>query len=253
MCAKPLFFALLITAALPLRAYAAFDWSLYAQLLQTYVTPGTKDGVAVNLVNYAGLKNDAMFPELLGELRDYDPMQLTTKKQREAFYINAYNILALSEITNHWPVKSIKDIGDPLHDAWHVIVMQNMDGELSLKGIREKELMPIGDLRALFAINCTSVSGPDLRRQPYEAATLNRQLNAQVRRFLSRTDKGLRISHHTAHLSLLFDRYQDDFARLGGVRKFIHHYLPHIKVDNYLPDMHFDWHINSQSASPKNS
>lgn len=243
-----LIFALIIAIALPLKAYAAFDWSLYAQLLHRYVKPGTKDGIAVNLVNYAGLKNDPMFPQLLGQLRAYDPMLLTTKKQREAFYINAYNILSLAEITRSWPIKSVKDIGDPLHNAWHAILLQNMNGRFSLKGIREKELVPLGDPRALFAINCTSVSGPDLRRQPYEASKLNQQLNDQVRRFLSRTDKGLVVRYGNAHISQLFIRYHDDFNQLGGIKHFIHRYLPHIKAVHYLPNLPYDWSINDNSV-----
>ena len=245
MYAKRLLFALLILVVLPQPAQAAFDWSLYASLLNNYVTPGVKDGVAVNLVDYAGLKNDPMFSQLLADVRDYDPTLLTTPAQRKAFYINAYNLLSLEVVTDHWPVKSIKDIGNPLQNAWDEILLQNMDGRFSLKGIREKVLMPMGDLRVLFAIDCNSVSGPNLRREPYEAARLDKQLDDQVRQFLSRTDKGLKIQDGTAHLSLLFDRYQDDFAEYGSVPGFIHRYLPHIKAQHFVSDLHYDWRLNN--------
>lgn len=244
MHARRLFFVLLILVALPASAQAAFDWSLYATLLNNYVSPGTRNGVAVNLVDYAGLKNDPLFSQLEGEVRDYDPMLLTSRAQRKAFYINTYNILALGVVINHWPVKSIQDIGNPLQNAWDEILLQNENGRLSLKGIRDKVLMPMGDLRVLFAINCNSVSGPDLRRQPYEASTLNKQLNAQVRRFLSRKDKGLVVRHDTAHISQLFDRYKVDFDFYGSVKDFIRHYLPNIKAQHFAPDLRYDWHLN---------
>lgn len=247
MTARRLFFVLLILAALPQPAQAAFDWSLYASLLHNYVSRGTKDGIAVNLVDYAGLKSDPMFSQLSGEVRDYDPALLATPKQREAFYINVYNILSIEEVIDHWPVKSIKDIGNPLQDAWDEILLQNMDGRFSLKSLREKVLMPMGDLRVLFAIDCNSVSGPNLRGKPYTAARLDEQLDDQARQFLSRTDKGLVIRNGTAHLSLLFDRYQDDFAMYGSVEGFIHRYLPDIKAQSFVPDLHYDWKLNSLS------
>lgn len=148
-------------------------------------------------------------------------------------------------IVNNYPVKSIKDIGNSLQSAWDEVLLQNTDGEYSLKQIRTKVLVPMGDLRVLFAIDCDSVSGPDLRLRPYEASTLNKQLNDQVRRFLSRTDKGLVIRRGTAHISRLFDRYQNAFDEWGGVKHFIHGYLPDIKATRFAPDLPFDWKLNN--------
>ena len=239
-----LLFVLICLVVVPLRAYAAFDWSLYGSILKEYVTPGTRDGVKVNLVDYAGLKSDPMFTQLLGEMRDYDTMLLTNRKEREAFYINAYNMLSLEVVASHWPVKSIKDIGNPLQNAWDEILLQNMNGQFSLKGIREKELVPMGDLRALFAIDCVAVGGPNLRRVPYKASMLDAQLNDQVRQYLARRN-GLQLRNGTAHLSLLFDRYQDAFVEWGGVKAFVQRFRPGLKPARYIPDLPYDWNINA--------
>ena len=37
--------------------------------------------------------------------------QLDNRQAKLAFYINAYNILAIKMALDNWPVKSIKDIG----------------------------------------------------------------------------------------------------------------------------------------------
>lgn len=244
MNAGRVLFVLICLAVLPLRAHAAFDWGLYGSLLKTYVTPGTRDGVRVNLVDYAGLKADPMFSQLLGEMRAYDTLLLTNRKEREAFYINAYNMLSLEVVASHWPVKSIKDIGNPVQNAWDELVLQNMNGQFSLKGIREKELVPMGDLRALFAIDCVAVGGPNLRRVPYEASTLDAQLNAQVRQYLA-SRKALQLRNGTAHLSILFDRYQNAFDEWGGVKAFLQRFRPGLKATRYVPDLHYDWNINA--------
>ena len=244
MNTRRLLFVVICLAVLPLRANAAFDWSLYGSILKEYVTPGTRDGVKVNLVDYAGLRQDPMFTQLLGEMRDYDTMLLTTRKQREAFYINAYNMLAMEVVASHWPVKSIRDIGNPVQSAWDEIVLQNMNGQFSLKDIWKKELVPMGDPRALFAIDCVAVDGPNLRLKPYRAATLDAQLNDQVRRYLA-SGKALHVKNGTAHLSLLFDRYQDAFDQSGGVKAFLQRFLPGLKATKYVSDLRYDWKINA--------
>jgi len=220
------------------------DWSLYDRMLKTYVKPGHIDGVATNLVDYAGLADDPMFPQLVGDVRAFDPMLLSGDKERLAFYINAYNILALQVALDHWPIKSMKDIGGSLQNAWTAFVINNFDGKMSLDDIEQKELMSTGDPRVHFAIHCNAVSGPDLRREPYRAATLDRQLDDQVRRFLS-SRKALVVGDHKVNVSHLFSRYEDDFSQQGGIAKFIHKYRPQVDTALLEADLPYDWKLNN--------
>ena len=87
------------------------DWPLYDEVLIEHVHPGVKDGLAVNLVDYPALKADPQFKELVGIIRHFPVETLDGKKEKLAFYINAYNVLTIRLILDHWPVKSIKDIG----------------------------------------------------------------------------------------------------------------------------------------------
>ena len=228
------------------------DWSLYAGVLRDYVVPGEKDGIRVNLVDYAGLADDPAFSELVGDIRAFDPGQLSGDKERLAFYINAYNILALQLVLDHWPVKSMKDIGNVLQDAWHVILLDNRDGRMSLDDIDRNMLMPIGDRRVHFAIDCDAVSGPNLRREPYRAATLDAQLDAQVREFLAQKDKGLVVRNGKGHISHLFARYRDYFDGVGGIAHFIRRYRPDLAPAGLEADIPWDWALNSQEPASSN-
>ncbi|MGF2075840.1 DUF547 domain-containing protein, partial [Enterococcus casseliflavus] len=68
--------------------------------------------------------------------------------------------------------------------------------------------------RVHMALVCAAVSCPKLRNQPYEGATLNSQLDSQVRDFL-KDPRHFRIdrTRETVHVSEIFRWYEGDFAR----------------------------------------
>lgn len=238
-----LFFLILV----PQFAWAdAPNWDLYDSLLSEYVTPGTKDGVKLNMVDYEGLQTDPMWPVLVGQVRAMDVKDLKTKKQRMAFYINAYNILTIQLIMDHWPVKSIKDIGNLLVGPWDITMMDNFDGKLTLDDIEHQILRPMGDPRIHFAINCASVSCPDLRREAYRADKLDAQLDDQTKKFLSNPAKGLVVkSDGKAHMSKLFKWYADDFD-VNGIQAFIHKYRPDVDMMGVSTNLPYDWLLNGK-------
>ncbi len=44
--------------------------------------------------------------------------QLSDHNEKLAFYINAYNIMALKMVADHWPIGSIKDAGSLFRRVW---------------------------------------------------------------------------------------------------------------------------------------
>lgn len=222
------------------------DWSAYADLLEHHVAPGHKDGIAVNLVDYQGLTGDERFGEVVDDVRRFDVALLATREERLAFYINAYNILTIRLILDHWPVDSIKDIGNFLRGPWDRVVLENGDGRLTLDDIEKHILIPMGEPRIHFAINCASVSCPDLRREPYAAAPLDRQLDDQARGFLANAGKGLAASGEKIRVSRIFDWYEEDFETAGGVDGFIHRYLPKLEFRRVRANLRYDWNLNGK-------
>lgn len=227
-------------------AAAEPDWRDYAALLAAHVQVGERDAVTLNLVDYQALASDPRLPAALAALEGFSLARLAGPREWIAFHINAYNLLTLNMVVTHQPLKSIKDIGNFLRPVWQRNAGR-LDGEsVSLADIEHRRLRKRGDARIHFAIVCASVSCPDLRPEPYRAATLDNQLNEQVVRFLGNPDKGLRVTPERVHVSQIFDWFAADFASAGGVAGFIGRYLSLPAARELVADLDYNWRLNGR-------
>ena len=145
------------------------DWSTYDELLQQHVTPQSIDGLDYHGVDYEGLANDPRFGKLIEQLENFPLTALETREETLAYYINAYNIYALKMIVDHFPVGSIRDIGNIFRTVWKRDIGMLGGARVSLDEIEHERLRPLGDPRIHFAIVCASLSCPDLRTSAYRA------------------------------------------------------------------------------------
>jgi len=223
------------------------DWSAYAEVLKS-VSPGTKNDVKLTLVDYQVLKENGKLEAAYQLLSSFPVKNLSNKKEKLAFYINAYNILALKMVVDHWPLDSIKDVGSLISPVWGKSA-GSIDGEtVSLDDIENKILRPLGEPRIHFAIVCASVSCPDLRNTPYTASNLNAQLDEQIQQFLSNADKGLRIGNESIQISKIFDWFGKDFKPVGGVEAFIRRYRSDLPQLPLKENINYDWDVNGITA-----
>lgn len=241
-----MFIALLVIPAIASAVEPSMD--LYQKLLTQYVKTEKHHGTTLNWVNYTALKKDAAFTQLVQQFADFPPEQLEGKKEKLAFYINAYNILAMKTVVDHWPVESIKDVGSFLRPVWKKEAGTIGGKTVSLDEIENEVLRPMGEPRIHVAIVCASISCPDLRAEPYTAEKLDEQLDDQARKFLSNPQKGLVIEGERARTSKIFDWFAEDFEKAyGSVRMFISQYsdLPEdIKLKTGgLP---YNWSVNGE-------
>jgi hypothetical protein len=238
---------LMVFTALLILSFNSFaaepNWSAYAEVLKS-VSQGTKNNVKLALVDYRALKENGKLEAAYQQLSNFPVKSLSNKEEKLAFYINAYNILALKMVIDHWPIDSIKDVGNLISPVWGKSAGNIDDKTVSLDEIENKILRPMGEPRIHFAIVCASVSCPDLRNSPYTASGLNTQLNEQVQQFLGNADKGLRINNNSIQISRIFDWFEKDFKSVGGVEAFIRSYradLPKLPIKD---DMNYDWNVN---------
>lgn len=219
------------------------DWTSYQTVL-SHVKPGIKNGVLLIQVDYQTIKTNGSLDKAVEELSAFKLERLTDKNEKLAFYINAYNILALKKVADYWPTESIKDAGSLFTPVWDKPA-GNLGGKtVTLGEVEHKILRPMGEPRIHLAIVCASVSCPDLRDEPYTAMRLDNQLNDQTRQFLNNKGKGLKIEKKVIRISKIFDWFEDDFERIGGVSAFLKHYkkdLPKLKVKANIP---YDWATN---------
>lgn len=205
-------------------AAQAMDPSAYARLLETHVRPGVIDGIRLVVVGYGGIKSDPNYRKALQALAEGAPDALQNTNERLAFWINAYNLLAIKAVLDQYPAKSIKDGGSLFQSIWKKQIGNVAGKAYALDdiehGILRKEF---SEPRIHFAIVCASLSCPDLRAEPYLARRLDNQLDEATRLFLANPTKGLAPGPDgkTAKVSSIFKWFRDDFGVAGGVSKFI--------------------------------
>ena len=230
----------------------AFDFSDWDALVKKYVTPKTLEGVRLNAVNYASLKKDPVFSGLITRLESYSPASLESRESTLSFWINVYNILAAKMITDHYPIKSIKDVGSFFKPVWKRVAGTVGGKERTLNDIEQEILRKMNEPRIHMAIVCASVSCPDLRREAYIAGKLNEQLDDQMEKFLRSRGKGMKLDEqkNRVYLSAIFKWFAEDFESRGGVLKYIGKYVTaeERKVLNNskikISYLHYNWKIN---------
>lgn len=220
------------------------DWTDYRAVLE-HIRPGNKNGVSLMLVDYKTIRDDGSLDRAYQALSTFPVASLAGREEKLAFYINAYNILALKMVADHWPLKSIKDVG-----SWFSPVWKKPSGELggkvvTLDEVEHEILRPMGEPRMHMAVVCASVSCPDLRKEPFVAAKLDEQLNDQTTKFLNNAGKGLRVSKETIRVSKIFDWFEKDFRGQGGVEAFVRRYHPDLPDYRLKADIPYDWAVNA--------
>lgn len=220
------------------------DWRIYEDVLQRHVVRGETAGVELHQVDYSALARDPQFAEVVKRLGQFSLERLTSRAERLAFYINAYNIFALNVVVENWPVESIKDVGSIFRPVWKRPAGILGGEPVSLDKIEHDQLRTMGEPRMHFAIVCASVSCPDLRLEPYRAGTLEKQLDEQCAAFLSNPGKGLRLDGDRAAVSKIFKWFREDFERVGGIEAFVRRYRMLPADVTIRPAIDYNWSVN---------
>ena len=214
-----------LVVATTASAQPGFDRELYARLLERHTVEVPRTAGVV--VDYRALGRSAQWRRLVAGLAAVDPSRLRTREERLAFWIDLYNLLAIDLVVRHYPVASIRDIGNLLRSVWRREAGRVGGRPVTLHEVEHEILRPLGEPRIHAAIVCASTSCPSLRREPYTPARLDTQLDDSLRRFLADPDKGARYepATHTLWLSRIFDWFEEDFEPAGGVLAFVEPHL----------------------------
>lgn len=251
-----------ILLLLPLLAPAAgFDHSAWDRVLKRSVSE-------IGEVDYGALKKDhAEFDQYLEQLRAVSPVNkpelFPTRAEQMAYWINAYNALVTKGIVDHYPVKSVRNIG--LLFSFFRSKDWVVGGEtMSLDHIEHDTLRAkYGDPRVHVAIVCASLSCPKLSRNAFTAENLDRQLDELLRAFVAeRRNVLIDPQANTITYTQIFQWYGGDFEKSskGTLLDYIRPYLseeqrkqiaamksPRIRFKAY------DWAINDPGSRARAS
>lgn len=236
------------------RASAAeFDQShaRFSRVLTQYVQDAR--------VDYAALKEHPQELNLyLDQVASVAKSEFTkwTENQQIAFLLNAYNAYTLRLILEHYPVKSIKDIGNLVTGPWDQPVVKLFGATTTLNNLEHKILRKeYSEPRIHFALVCAAKGCPPLRGEAYVANRLDEQLDDQARQFLGTPSKNrVEVDQRTIYLSPIFKWYGGDFERRSGsVLAALKPYWPAKSAEalaRAVFKIHYtdyDWSLNDQS------
>lgn len=217
----------------------------YGSLLSAYVKPGKQGGIEGMMVNYAGWSKDSRHTQAMEKITGATPETLHDRQALMAFWINAYNLLTIDLIVKNQEKESIKNLGSLFTSPWKKHEWQIGGKNYTLDEIEHEILRPMGDPRIHMAINCASLSCPDLRPEPYIAEKLDSQLDEQVANFLKNKQKGMRQNGSMAEVSSIFKWFGEDFGVEKGVVAFINKHrqsaTPVKEISSY---MDYNWQLN---------
>lgn len=165
-----------------------------------------------------------------------------SKNDQLAFWINTYNVFTIDLVVNHYPIKSIQNLDGG--KTWDVKRIAIGGKKYSLNNIENDIIRPqFKDARIHFAVNCAAKSCPPILNSAFFGKTLDEQLDAVTKKFISNT-KYQNITSGKMTLSKIFDWYKVDF---GDIFTFINKYST-IKVNKNTAIVYkeYDWSLNEK-------
>jgi hypothetical protein len=175
------------------------------------------------------------------------PEMFKSKEIALAFYLNSYNALSMYNVL-------ADDLPDNLGgftkvDFFYLREVQVGGKRISLYDYENDVIRPLGDPRIHFALNCMAVSCPQLPMEPFQADSLNAELDTETRKFFSEP-RNLKIDHDTKSIQLseLIDFYSEDFlAKAPNLIAYMNRYLDTpIPEDYEIEYISYNWRVNQQ-------
>ncbi len=166
-----------------------------------------------------------------------------TEPRQIAFLANLYNAATLKLILDHYPLKSIKDIGSIFKGPWDQPVVRLFGKTITLNNLEHDILRKnYHEPRLHMALVCAAKGCPPLRSEAYVGERLDEQLDDQSRNYLTRP-AGLVIDREkgAASISSIFKWYGDDFP---SVPDFIEKHSGQSLAGLNIRHLKYDWSLN---------
>lgn len=196
------------------------------------------------LVNYSAIYSDGKTLDSLAIQIKNMPIEAFSENEKKSLLINAYNILAIKNVIDRYPVKSPMDIAGFYDGIRHTVGRKN----LTLDEIENKELRPVyKDARFHFVLVCGAMGCPPITNFAYLPDKLEQQMETQVKIALN-NNNFIKVNgaDKKVLLSEIFKWYEADFKQKGlGIIGFINQYRDNKIPEGYQLDYYpYDWSLN---------
>ncbi|MEM6397642.1 MAG: DUF547 domain-containing protein [Bacteroidota bacterium] len=207
--------------------------------------------VTTGQIDYAALKASNEIETLVEDIESVDLLNLKGL-EREAYLINAYNILVINQVLEHYPLRSVLDVPgffdkNKITVGGRRLTLNQLEKDLILKEFK--------DARLHFVLVCGALGCPPITDFAYRPELLDKQLERQTRLAINNSSF-LRVNGTKTELSQIFNWYASDFGgNKASVIEFVNKYrespLPASTSISYYD---YDWTLNaSQGRSGLNT
>lgn len=199
------------------------------------------------LVNYKAIKSN--FSGIQSLYSDIETMNLASANslEKQAFYINAYNLIVIYQVAKYYPLKSPLDQSGFFDKVKHTVAGTPMTlNYLEIK----KLLQEHKDARFHFALACAAISCPPLASFGYTPENLNSKLTERTKLALNDKDwLKVNASGKNVEVSKIFEWYKKDFTMDGqnSIIEFINKYRTTPIPSNYsVSHYEYNWSLNEE-------
>jgi hypothetical protein len=236
----------------PSAGQGVLDHAAFDALLGQYAR-ASADGVT--RVDYTAWKAS---PGDRRRLRSYidalaaaDPRRLSRDEQF-AYWANLYNALTLDVVLDAYPVASIRQIKPTFLSSgpWKKTVIRVLGVNLSLDAIEQAILRKAWrDPRVHYAVNCASISCPNLPLRAWRGAGLSPALDLAARAYVNHP-RGVRFDGDGLVVSSIYHWYAADFggsdaAVIAHLRGFAAAPLrARLEATHRIARNDYDWSLN---------
>jgi hypothetical protein len=230
------------------HASMAPDYGLFDELLLLNVRNG--------FVDYAGFRADPRFAVFLDQIAATDPANVKSKNERLAFYINAYNALAIQSILDGYSPSNWWGRRKYFRGVKHPVLGE----KITLEDLEHKRILSEGDPRVHFAIVCASLSCPKLSNRAYLPGRIDYQLHDAARAFINDPLRNrFDYSRRTASVSMIFKWFSNDFETAGGsVQRYMARFIDDARSSDSLREDAFklnyndyNWNLNGHLGTKR--
>jgi hypothetical protein len=212
---------------------------LLDDVLQAHVVDGK--------VDYPGIAADPKFTQYLQQL-EAKPV-FKSRQDALAYWINAYNALAIQGILDGRSPQTVFGRLGYFKNTKYAVGGR----KINLYDLEREVIIPLGEPRIHFAINCASASCPKLFPTVYTADKLETQLETSARTFINdSTRNAFDRDKNVAYLSKIFHWFEEDFRQhAGSVQKYVARYVDDPALAQALANesyvvkyAKYDWSLN---------
>lgn len=234
-----LLFCILLTS--PVAAQPPESPTLFEEI-NAFLINNVNDG----RINYNALAlNDQNLSSLLSKIGATD-LSGKSDNFKLAFYINAYNLLVIGQVLDHYPINSPMDVPGFFKENKFLVAGE----QLTLDEIEFKRIVgPYKDPRIHFALGCAARSCPFLYDNAFTPEHIQEQLEFRAQLIIDRpnyvsVDKKAKV----VTMNKIFDWYADQFVEdAGSLIAFINKYRFYKVPQNYRVKFEeYNWALNIQ-------